>query len=81
MLIRKAKNDILVVLNISNNNYTYCDLNIKGKKIWRELYNSNAIKYWGTGDFMNPEPILTNKKSGDYVINIALPALSILIFQ
>ena len=78
---KKPKNDILVVLNISNNNYTDCILHIKGKKIWNEVFNSNDIQYWGTGEFLNVMPILTNKKSGGNEIKIDVPALSILIFQ
>lgn len=78
---KKSKNDILVVLNISNNDYTDCILHIKGKKIWNEVFNSNDIRYWGTGEFLNPLPILTNKILGSHEIKIAVPALSILIFR
>jgi 1,4-alpha-glucan branching enzyme len=78
---KKSKNDILVVLNISNNNYTECNFHISGKKIWNEIFNSNELQYWGTGEFLNPLPVLTKKLLGSYEIKIAVPALSILIFR
>jgi 1,4-alpha-glucan branching enzyme len=79
----QTEQDLLVVLNMTpvvRNNwklYTY------GKPSWVEIFNSDAKKYWGTGDVYNPHPTVTlvDKNEDKYEINLHLPALSAVVFK
>ena len=83
---RKGKdpaNDLLIILNLTPvirhdwKVYTY------GKKQWREIFNSDAKQYWGTGDVYNPE-ILTvslDKNDNMYEINVHLPPLGAIVLK
>ncbi len=75
--------DMLIVLNVSKNNYTDFKLEIKGKTSWREVFNSNHISYWGNADFERPElsAELIDKKKKICEIKFGIHALSAIIFQ
>ncbi|MEO6455922.1 MAG: hypothetical protein ABIN97_17710 [Ginsengibacter sp.] len=47
------------------------------------MFNSDDKKYWGTGDVLNPSPVVTlvDKKAKVYEINIHLPALGAVILK
>ncbi|MEO5991102.1 MAG: alpha amylase C-terminal domain-containing protein, partial [Ferruginibacter sp.] len=82
---RKGSNpdkDIIVVLNTSNCDYSGRKYKWKGKKIWKEIFNSNSIAYWGSGTYQNSNSISTykNKKEQVCEIIIDIPALSAMIF-
>jgi 1,4-alpha-glucan branching enzyme len=55
----------------------------KGKAHWKEVFNSDDKKYWGTGDVLNPKPEikLVDKKERIFEINIHLPALGGVILK
>lgn len=77
---RKGKNpeaDIVVVLNMTSQVRRDWKLKLKGKKEWREIFNSNSVDYWGTGDVYNPsiQTKLLNKKEQLYEVGVHLPAL------
>ncbi|HEY4149702.1 MAG TPA: 1,4-alpha-glucan branching protein GlgB [Chitinophagaceae bacterium] len=75
--------DLLVILNMSpvvRNDwkvYTY------GKKAWKEIFNSDDKKYWGTGDVFNPNPGVkqVDKNSPLFEINVHLPALGAVVLK
>jgi 1,4-alpha-glucan branching enzyme len=48
-----------------------------GKSAWKEIFNSDDKKYWGTGDVYNPEvPVrLVDEAEDRYEIKVHLPAL------
>ena len=79
----KPKDDIIVVLNTSGNNYTNWSLNTKSRKKWRQVFNSNDICWWGTGTYTNEilELKISVKKTIPHEIIIQIPALSIQIFK
>jgi 1,4-alpha-glucan branching enzyme len=54
-----------------------------GKSKWKEIFNSDSKKYWGTGDIYNPsiEPLLVDKKGKWYEINLHLPPLGAVILK
>ena len=54
-----------------------------GKSVWKEIFNSDAKKYWGTGDVYNPEISvnLVNKKDKVFEINLHLPPLGAVIIK
>ncbi|WP_127129778.1 1,4-alpha-glucan branching protein GlgB [Pseudoflavitalea rhizosphaerae] len=83
---RKGKlpeNDILVILNLTPEVRRNWKLYAKGKKSWKEVYNSDDKKYWGTGDVYNPEinTILVDKNQLLYEINVHLPALGAVVLR
>jgi 1,4-alpha-glucan branching enzyme len=78
-----SKDDILVILNLSHKDYINWGMKVTGKLQWKEVFNSNDIKYWGSGSFQNiviPVEIL-EKKNKVCEINLQIPALSALILQ
>lgn len=54
-----------------------------GKNSWKEIFNSDDKKYWGTGDYMNTEPRveLADKKEKVYEINLQLPPLGAVVLK
>jgi 1,4-alpha-glucan branching enzyme len=80
---KKKKDDVLIILNntpVVRNNWK---INVYGKPEWKEIFNSDSKKYWGTGDTYNPEigVHLVDKKTGLYEINVQLPALGAVILK
>ncbi len=75
--------DVLVVINMSENPITQWEIDFKGKSNWKEIINTNEIKYWGTGEYLN-ENILTeivDKKKRIYKIKIALNAFTVSVLH
>jgi 1,4-alpha-glucan branching enzyme len=80
----KGKNEnILIILNMTPVVRKDWKLQVAGKQQYKEIFNSNNSKYWGTGDVFNPSiiPKLLNKKNNIYEINIHLPALGSIILH
>ena len=80
---KKKKDDVLIILNMTpvvRNNWK---INVYGKAEWKEIFNSDSKKYWGTGDVHNPGIglHLVDKKTGLYEINVHLPALAAVILK
>lgn len=75
--------DLIVVLNVSEKNYTNRKYVWKGKTKWKEIFNSNNIKYHGNGNCQNDHNIslLKNKKQQSCEIILNIPALSGMIFR
>jgi 1,4-alpha-glucan branching enzyme len=78
---KNRKNDVLIILNFTPVVRRDWKLRIKGKAAWKEIFNSDQTRYWGTGNVFNPSPEvkLLNKKTGSYEINVHLPALGAVI--
>ncbi len=55
----------------------------KNKPHWKEIFNSDAKKYWGTGDVLNLDiqVEMVNKKERIFELNIHLPALGGIILK
>lgn len=78
---KKKANDVLVILNFTPVVRRDWKLRVKGKAVWKEVFNSDNTKYWGTGNVFNPSPQvkLVDKKALIYEINVHLPALGAVI--
>jgi len=77
------ENDLLIVLNMTpviRNNWK---LYAHDKTSWKEIFNSDDKKYWGTGDVFNPAPEvkLVDKNTQRYEINVHLPALGAIVLK
>jgi 1,4-alpha-glucan branching enzyme len=83
---RKGKNpeqDLLIVLNLTPVVRRDWKVYSSGKPVWKEIFNSDAKKYWGTGDVFNPDPVvqLVDKKEKIYEINVHLPPLGAVVLK
>jgi 1,4-alpha-glucan branching enzyme len=80
---KKKKDDVLIILNNTPVVRTNWKINVHGKSEWKEIFNSDSKKYWGTGDTYNPEIglHLVDKKTELYEINVHLPALAAVILK
>jgi 1,4-alpha-glucan branching enzyme len=74
---KDPKDDVLVILNMTPVVRRDWKIEVHGKSTWKEIFNSDAKKYWGTGDMFNPEigVELLDKKTKKYSVNVHLPAL------
>ncbi|AEV98463.1 1,4-alpha-glucan branching enzyme [Niastella koreensis] len=83
---RKGKdpaNDLLIILNLTPvvrhdwKVFTY------GKAEWREIFNSDDKRYWGTGNVFNPEIHTRSLDKNDnmYEINVHLPPLGAIVLK
>ncbi|MEO8584218.1 MAG: 1,4-alpha-glucan branching protein GlgB, partial [Flavitalea sp.] len=83
---RKGKDpddDLLIILNFTpvvRLNWKVC---ANGKRHWKEIFNSDDKKYWGTGDTYNPsiECSLVDKKDNKCEINLNLPPLGAIVLK
>ncbi|MDP4130094.1 MAG: 1,4-alpha-glucan branching protein GlgB, partial [Bacteroidota bacterium] len=80
---KKSENDLLVILNMTPTVRTNWKIYANGKSRWHEIFNSDQKKYWGTGDTLNPDPIVTlvDKNQNRYEINLHLPPLGAIVLK
>jgi len=83
---RKGKDpdgDLLVILNFTPVVRRDWKVYAKGKQAWKEIFNSDAKKYWGTGDTFNPDISvkLVDKEEDKYEITVHLPPLGGLVLK
>jgi 1,4-alpha-glucan branching enzyme len=80
---KNPENDLLIILNLTPvvrhdwKVYTY------GKSQWREIFNSDDKRYWGTGNVFNPEINTRSLDKNDnmYEINVHLPPLGAIVLK
>lgn len=79
----KSSNDLIIILNMTPVVRHNWKVYVKGKSKWQELFNSDAKKYYGTGDVFNPHVgvKLVDKKEKLYEINVHLPALGAIVLK
>jgi 1,4-alpha-glucan branching enzyme len=79
----KKNDDVLVILNVTPVVRRDWKITVAGKSTWKEIFNSDATAFYGTGDVFNPniEVTIVDKKNALYEINCHLPALAAIIFQ
>ena len=80
---KKPADDLLVVLNLTPVVRRDWKIQVKDKPEWKEIFNSDAKKYWGSGDVFNPnvETVEVDKKEKIFEINIHRPPLGALVFK
>jgi 1,4-alpha-glucan branching enzyme len=83
---RKGKepaDDVVIVLNMTPEVRIDWTIELRGKSSWKEIFNSDDKKFWGTGNVFNPEPIVTLKDEQEkiYEVKIHLPPLGGLILK
>ena len=80
---KKAKDDLLVILNMTPVVRTDWQIYVSGKKYTGEIFNSDKKIYWGTGIVFNPEirSELIDKKQKKYRLTVNLPPLGGIILK
>ena len=79
----KPKDDVLVILNMTPQPKWDFHVAVNDKKTWKEVFNSDLQKYWGTGDVTNPDinVEVINKDEKNYKLRLNLPPLSGIILK
>jgi 1,4-alpha-glucan branching enzyme len=77
----KPENDILIVMNMTPVPRHQFPIHVQGKKVWSEIFNSDAKKFWGVGDLTNTGIQSTPQdEKGDWnQLLLNLPALSAIV--
>ncbi|HLK28728.1 MAG TPA: 1,4-alpha-glucan branching protein GlgB [Puia sp.] len=80
---KKPKDDVLIILNMTPEARMNWKVYTYGKAAWKEIFNSDEQKYWGTGNFSNTEisTVLVDKKEKVYEINLHLPPLGAVVLK
>jgi 1,4-alpha-glucan branching enzyme len=79
----RSEEEILVVLNVTNFPQEQWKVEVSGKTAWKEIFNSDDVKYWGSGNYKNENISCTavDKKKKLYEIIINIPALGAVILE
>jgi 1,4-alpha-glucan branching enzyme len=77
----KPEDDVVVVLNMTPMVRKEWKLKLKGKKAWKEIFNSDMKEYWGTGDVFNPKIKVALTEDNVYEVTIHLPALAAVVLK
>jgi 1,4-alpha-glucan branching enzyme len=80
---KKAKDDMLIVLNMTPLARHDWKIKVHGKSKWKEIFNSDDKRFYGTGNVFNPEieVELVDKIHKTYEINLHLPPLGGVILK
>ena len=80
---KDPKNDLFVVLNVSDRNYPQWAFTLDGKQAWKCIFNSDSIDFWGQGSPLNEQIREINIQPNAWVCEIKfdVPALSVQIFK
>ncbi|MBY0478220.1 MAG: 1,4-alpha-glucan branching protein GlgB [Chitinophagaceae bacterium] len=80
---KKPDDDLVVILNMTPVVRKDWKLHLQNKAEWKEIFNSNNEKYWGTGDVFNStlQGTLVNETDKWYELSIHLPPLGAIILK
>ena len=80
---KKKTDDLLIVLNLTPVVRNDWDIYVEGKAFTKEIFNSDATKYWGTGNVFNPDirSELVDKDQKLYKVTLNLPPLAAIILK
>jgi 1,4-alpha-glucan branching enzyme len=80
---REASGDLLVILNMTPVVRRDWKVYARGKDKWKEIFNSDHRKYWGTGDTNNPDiPVrLVDETDNVYELTVHLPPLGGIVLK
>ena len=83
---RKGKNredDLVVVFNMTPLPKHQFPIHVQGKTIWKEVFNSDATTFWGTGDYYNDtvQGVETDDTSNWHTVHLELPPLAAIVLN
>jgi 1,4-alpha-glucan branching enzyme len=79
----EALESILVILNMTPVSRNDFPIHVPGKKVWRQIFNSDAPEFWGVGDLSNDTiTAISNTENEQWgVLTVQLPALAAIVFK
>ena len=80
---KEPSDDLLIILNMTPEVRMDWTIEVRGKSSWREIFNSDDKKFWGTGNVFNPEPIVIVKNEEEliYELKVHLPPLGGIVLK
>ncbi|MDP4264095.1 MAG: 1,4-alpha-glucan branching protein GlgB [Bacteroidota bacterium] len=80
---KTLKDDLLIVLNMTPVVRLDWQIFLRGKTYEKEIFNTDAVKYWGTGNVYNPDirSELVDEEQEIYRLTLNLPPLAGLILK
>jgi 1,4-alpha-glucan branching enzyme len=80
---KDAAESVLVVLNMTPVSRTDFPIHVPGKKVWRQIFNSDVTEFWGVGDLSNDTiTAISNTENEQWgVITVQLPALAAIVLK
>ncbi len=80
---KQKKDDLLIILNMTPVVRHDWEIEVSRKLYSREIFNSDAKQYWGSGNVFNPEirNRLTDKAKKQYTLTVNLPPLAGIILK
>lgn len=79
----KLEEELIVILNMTPVERKDWKVQVPDKKKWKEIFNSDQIDFWGTGDYLNAIALtpLENKSESSYEISLNLPPLGGIVLK
>ena len=80
---KKKKDDLLIILNLTPTVRLDWEIYVHNKEFTKEIFNSDEIKYWGSGDVYNPDirSELVDKDQKLYKLTLNLPPLAGIVLK
>jgi 1,4-alpha-glucan branching enzyme len=80
---KKKKEDLLIILNLTPVVRNDWEIYVHNKLFTKEIFNSDATKYWGNGNVFNPDirSELIDKDQKLYKLTLNLPPLAAIVLK
>ena len=80
---RNKQENMIIILNVSNNNYKEREIVLQGNNGWIEIFTTDDINYRGTGEYVNRKIDfkIVDKKKKLHKIKVNIGAFSAVILQ
>jgi 1,4-alpha-glucan branching enzyme len=75
--------ELIIVLNMTPKERGNWKVNVPEQEIWVEIFNSDDVSYWGTGNYMNTVLLLPELVNNDahYQLTLTLPPLAGIVLK
>jgi 1,4-alpha-glucan branching enzyme len=79
----KPNEELIIVLNMTPKERVNWKVNVPEQEIWVEIFNSDDVRYWGTGNYMNTVLQLPELVNNDahYQLTLTLPPLAGIVLK
>ena len=79
----KPKDDIIVILNMKDAPHSDYEITVKGKKKWKQIFNSDSTKYWGESfvSTIEDDTEVIDKDGKIFNIKLNLPPLAGIVLK
>jgi 1,4-alpha-glucan branching enzyme len=79
----KPNEELIIVLNMTPKERVNWKVNVPEQEIWVEIFNSDDVRYWGTGNYMNTVLLLPElvNNGAHYQLTLNLPPLAGIVLK